>query len=93
VLYVSYDNVGVKAFDGRGWHDVTDFYTPATTEGGRSGLTYMVNPGQPTDLLLDGGRQATGKTCPTQHSHRLLYPDLPGKPEQVHVVCKFYSGF
>jgi hypothetical protein len=65
VLYVSYDNVGVKAFDSRGWHDVTDFYNPATTEGGRSGLAFLVNPGGTTDLLYAGdGKQLVKLALP-----------------------------
>jgi hypothetical protein len=79
VLYVSYDNVGVQGWDGRGWHKITDYYTPATTEGGRSGLTYMLNPGQPTDLLWTGdGRQLVKLSLPnifTRYSTQVYQSD------------------
>jgi hypothetical protein len=58
-LYISYNNIGVVAWNGQSYHPITEFYEQNTTEGLASGLRYVYSlSGVGADSIYTGdGRQ------------------------------------
>lgn len=56
-IYASINNYGIVAFNGFGWHPITEFYEQVNSEGVASGLRWLPNPqGAPDYLYCGDGR-------------------------------------
>jgi hypothetical protein len=56
-LYCSLNNFGISAFNGKGWHMISEFYEQVAVEGQSSGLKWLPNPtGAPDYLFCGDGR-------------------------------------